>query len=402
MPRPVALRHPGRAASLAAVLALLITGCSTGVHRPSGAQSILPATPPATTPSVTRPPDVPANNVRRKPTLVASGNVYGHAKAADLAASVRDDPALVYVPNGKGDSVDVIDQQTFAVVRRIAVGAQPEHVVPAWDLRSLWVTSDHGNSLTQINPRSGTATRRLKVPDPYNLYFTPSGKSAIIVAERLHRLDFRDPVTMALQSSTPVACSGIDHADFSGDGSYLIATCEFSGTLLKIDTVSRTVIGTLQLGAGSSPQDIRVGSDGRTFFVADQKRNSVLVVDGPSFTSKNAILGLPGAHGIYPSRDGRSFYVSDRHGSAVSVVDIGTRRVRATWILPGRGSPDMGGVSADGKSLWLTDRYGHSVNVIDTQSGQVRRSVTVGAGPHGASVWPQPGRYSLGHTGNMR
>jgi hypothetical protein len=26
----------------------------------------------------------------------------------------------------------------------------------------------------------------------------------------------------------------------------------------------------------------------------------------------------------------------------------------------------------------------------------------VGHEPHGLTVWPQPGRYSLGHTGNMR
>ena len=28
--------------------------------------------------------------------------------------------------------------------------------------------------------------------------------------------------------------------------------------------------------------------------------------------------------------------------------------------------------------------------------------IAVGAEPHGLTVWPQPGRYSLGHTGNMR
>jgi hypothetical protein len=26
----------------------------------------------------------------------------------------------------------------------------------------------------------------------------------------------------------------------------------------------------------------------------------------------------------------------------------------------------------------------------------------VGNGPHGAAVWPQPGRYSIGHTGILR
>ena len=29
-------------------------------------------------------------------------------------------------------------------------------------------------------------------------------------------------------------------------------------------------------------------------------------------------------------------------------------------------------------------------------------TLAVGREPHGLTVWPQPGRYSLGHTGNMR
>jgi YVTN family beta-propeller protein len=394
------LRLPRTAPALAVGLAIATTGCA-----PTAGPSVVAVRPKPTTTRATAPapaakaPNVPA---AAGPGTDVAGNVYGHIRPADLSPTVRHDPALVYVPNGKADSVDVIDQRTFKTVRRIAVGAQPEHVVPSWDLRSLWVTSDRGNSVTQIDPRTGTVTRRLSVPDPYNMYFTPDGRSAIIVAERLHRLDFRDPVTMSLQSSTTVNCSGLDHADFSGDGRYFIATCEFSGTLVKVDTFTRKVIARLELGAAASPQDIRVGSDGRTFFVADQQLNAVLIVDGPTLQRRGTLSGLSGAHGIYPSRDGRSLYVSDRHGSAVSVVDIARRGVRTVWKLPGGTSPDMGGVSADGNSLWLTNRYGYSVDVIDTRSGRVSRSVTVGAGPHGACVWPQPGRYSLGHTGNMR
>ena len=83
------------------------------------------------------------------------------------------------------------------------------------------------------------------------------------------------------------------------------------------------------------------------------------------------------------------------------MIDFATEKVVARWAVPGGGSPDMGNVSADGKYLWLAARYDDVIYRFDTASGEVRQ-VKVGAEPHGLTVWPQPGRYSLGHTGNLR
>ena len=49
------------------------------------------------------------------------------------------------------------------------------------------------------------------------------------MAERLRRIDVRDPHTMALQRSLPVPCDGINHADYAADQSFFVASCEFSG-----------------------------------------------------------------------------------------------------------------------------------------------------------------------------
>jgi YVTN family beta-propeller protein len=95
-------------------------------------------------------------------------------------------------------------------------------------------------------------------------------------------------------------------------------------------------------------------------------------------------------------------YVTNRQAGSVSVVSFKTKRVIATWQLPLPASPDMGGVSADGRTLWLSGRYDSVVYAIDTSTGHVRATIPVGAGPHGLCVWPQPGRYSLGHTGILR
>jgi YVTN family beta-propeller protein len=62
----------------------------------------------------------------------------------------------------------------------------------------------------------------------------------------------------------------------------------------------------------------------------------------------------------------------------------------------------MGGVTLDGSRLWLAGRYNSEVYVLDTATGRLLKRIKVGSGPHGLCVWPQPGRFSLGHTGNMR
>jgi DNA-binding beta-propeller fold protein YncE len=250
------------------------------------------------------------------------------------------------------------------------------------------------------------------VDDPYNMYFTPDGKEAIVVAEAFLRLDFRDAQTMALNSSLPIpGCKGINHADFSIDGRWAIFTCEFDGKLAKVDLVNRTVLGTLRLSKGRMPQDIRVSPDGTTFYVADMKVDGVFVIDGASFKEIGFIKTGKGTHGLYPSRDGKKLYVANRgsnkiHGAergmgSVSVIDFATRKVEATWPIPGGGSPDMGNVSDDGKQLWLSGRFDNVVYIFDTTTGVVQ-TIPVGTEPHGLTLWPQPGRYSLGHTGNMR
>ena len=86
----------------------------------------------------------------------------------------------------------------------------------------------------------------------------------------------------------------------------------------------------------------------------------------------------------------------------MSVLDARTLTITTTWRLPGGGSPDMGGVTADGTQLWLSGRSNSVVYVIDTSTGHLIRQIAVGTEPHGLCVWPQPGRFSLGHTGNMR
>ena len=347
------------------------------------------------------------------PPVLDPCNIYSADTAGDLTGAAKTALPLIYVPNGLSYTVSEIDPATYKVVRTFAVGVLPQHVVPSWDLSTLWVTNDESNSLTPIDPSTGLPGPSVPVTDPYNMYFTPDGRYAIVVAEALDRLDFRDPKTMALVHSLPVNCPGVDHMDFSADGTYLIASCEFAGELLKVNVATQTVVGKLSLGSTRyQPQDVKVSPDGAVFYVADQVAGGVWEVDGANFTVLGFLPTGAGAHGLYPSRDASDLYVSNRQAGSISVVGFATRTVVATWQLPSEpaanlgspvhASPDMGGVSADGKVLWLSGRYNSDVYAIDTTTGKLIARIPVGNGPHGLCVWPQPGRYSLGHTGILR
>jgi DNA-binding beta-propeller fold protein YncE len=333
----------------------------------------------------------------------AATNVYGADGPNQLSPAARHARAYVYVPNSQSDSVDVISQRSGRIVRHFATGALPQHVTPSWDLKTLYVTNDIGNSLTPIDPRSGKPRNPIPVTDPYNLYFTTNGRYAIVVEEAHRVLAFRDAHTMKLHRALSVpTCAGVDHMDFTADGRRALVSCEFSGRMVVVDLVHEHVLKTINLRPLAMPQDVKLSPDGRTFYVADMASNGVWLIDARHMRKIRFMPTGRGAHGLYPSRDGKTLYVSNRGEGSISLVDFRTRRVRGKWRLPGGGSPDMGGVSADGRVLWLSGRYNGVVYAISTRSGRLLRRIPVGQGPHGLCVWPQPGRYSIGHTGILR
>jgi len=412
-------RPPARVAGMLVAAGLTVTalvGCSAGSGSaqasppPVGATPASSASPGASTPEASR------------------TNVYAHAGAGMLTPVTRRARSLVYVPNLGSNSVDVIDPRTYRIVSSFAVPAQPQHVVPSWDMRTLWVNDNKGNALTPIDPATGRPGRSVPVDDPYNLYFSPDGKHAIVMAEARERIDFRDPHTMRLQHSLHIPCRGVNHADFTADLRTFLVSCEYSGKLLVVPADGSRVTSVIDLNgistpgatdpmaammgggpaeyldpdASAMPQDVRLAPDGRTFVVADMLRNGLWLVDAATFTVRGFLPTGKGAHGVYPSRDGTALYVSNRDEGTISVVDAATLTVRARWVIPGGGSPDMGGVTADGRQLWLSGRGNSTVYVIDTADGHLVTKIPVGLQPHGLCVWPQPGRFSLGHTGNTR
>jgi DNA-binding beta-propeller fold protein YncE len=402
-------------AAIAIAAAAAFAGCggdqpdATGTTSSPGA--VAPTAPSAPTdrgPATT--PTFPAGGfeplpVGRIPPPLDPDDVYAAGRPGALAAVARRHPALVYVPASESDRVDVISQATGRIVRSFPVGDEPQHVTPSWDLRRLWVSSDLGNSVRAVDPRTGRPGPTLPVRDPYNLYFTADGRRAIVVAEALRQLDFRAPRTMRLMHRLPTPqCPGIDHADYTADGRQALFSCEFGGRMIVVDLMRERVVRTIRLrpAVASTPQDVKLSPDGRVFYVADTTAGGVWLIDARTWRVIRLQPTGSGAHGLYPSRDSRTLYVTNRDEGSVSLISFASRRPYRKWWLPGGGSPDMGGLSASGRVLWLSGRYDSEVYAIDTRNGRLVRRIPVGSGPHGLAVWPQPGRYSIGHTGILR
>ena len=338
--------------------------------------------------------------VHTPPVAVSPGpvNIYSYTLTPHLSPAVANVPLRVYVPNSDSASVSVIDPTTMKVVDRFNVGTRPHHVTPSWDLTKLYVNNTEGNTLTEIDPMTGRPVQNIPITDPYNLYFTPDGTKAIVVAERYQRLDFYSTADWSFIKSVGVPWAGVDHGDFTADGRYFIASCEFSGQVVKVDTVTMEVVG--RVNVGSLPIDVKLSPDGTVLYVANQGRHGVSLVDPETMTEIGFLRTGTGAHGLNVSRDAATLFVSNRMEGTISVIDFATRSVRQTWRVGG--SPDMIQVSADGMQLWVSNRFHGSVSVIDTTGGRVIATIPTGAGAHGVSLFPQPGRYNVGHNGVYR
>jgi DNA-binding beta-propeller fold protein YncE len=236
-------------------------------------------------------------------------NIYSHTLAGMLTPVTRRARYLVYAPDSEGDGVYVINPISYKVIDYLQTGAVVQHVVPAWDLKTLYATNDSGNSLTPINPDSGRrAGPNIPVADPYNMYFTSDSRYAIVVEESRDILAFRDPHTFALQKALTVHCAGVDHMDFSADGSFALASCEFAGEMVRIDLRTESVSGYVHVGG--SPQDVKLSPDGQIFYVANRYLGGVQLIDANTMRLVGFIRTAQDAHGLYVSGNTRDLYVT--------------------------------------------------------------------------------------------
>ena len=397
-----------RRAPLLVAATLLIAGCTTPVEDDPTEVAAASPTPAAATsaPAATVEPTASAEpTAEPSPSGPLPGGVYAGPVSMQLDDRVADLPHRVYVPNETTNDIAVIDPETFEVVDRFDAGLAPEHISPDWDFSKLYVSNMNGATLTVIDPETQEAVDTMEVPFPYNVFFTPDGTKAIIVADYLgadmvadNGLYFYDRESWELLKFVQVPYPGVNHLDFTPDGRYLMVTCESSGAVVKIDTVEMEIAGVVDVGG--SPLDIRLDPGGDVFYVANQGTHGVDIIDHEKMEAVGFIPAATGAHAFGFSRDATRLFLTNRLENTIDVIDLETRKIVESW--PAGGSPDMVTVSPDGSQVWVSNRFHGTVNVFDPETGEILATIETGGNPHGLTYWPQPGTISLGHNGNMR
>jgi YVTN family beta-propeller protein len=406
---PILPRVKWRFVALIAAAGLVVAGCGADAAEVSPSIAAATASPEshasASASASAAPTAEPTETPEPSPSGPPVGGVYAGTVGGVLDPSVADLPHRVYVPNELSNDIAVIDPVTLEVIGRFPAGAAPEHVTPHWDLSTLYVNNMNGASLTVIDPKTEQAVDTLEVPFPYNLFFTPDGSKAIVVADYLgidmvadNGLHFYDPQTWEPIKFLQVPYPGVNHLDFSPDGSYLMVSTESAGHVVKVDTTTMEIVGTVDVGG--SPLDVRLAPEGDIFYVANQGTHGVDLVNGDTLEHVGHIPTGQGAHAFGFSRDVSRLFVTNRMEGTISVIDTATRQVIDLWEVGG--SPDMATTSPDGSQLWVSNRFHGTVIVLDPETGETIKVIPTGGNPHGLTYWPQPGSISLGHNGNTR
>ena len=392
------------AVALMACAAWLPTGCASPdtAGSPVRDETAVAQEGTAAAPTTAERPETEERPAPEEPTAEAreapAENVYGDAMTAEVREDLRSIPERVYVPNIIDGTVSVVDPKTFKVVDSFAVGELPYHVTPSWDMTELYVNNEASGTFTVIDAKTGRPKGTIDAPFPYNFYYTPDGEKAVVVAERVQTLEFRDPETWEVLGSVYIPWPGVDHMDFSADGRYLLASSEWSGVVSKVDVEKMELVDHAEVGG--LPIDIKLSPDGSVFYVANQGTMGISVIDPDTMEEIDFIPTGQGAHGLQISRDAESMYISNRLDGTISVLDLATQEIVDTWTTGG--SPDMFQLSPDGRQLWVSGRYDGAVYVVDTGTGELLSTIYTGSEPHGIAYFPNPGRFSLGHNGVYR
>ena len=153
--------------------------------------------------------------------------------------SARSMPDASTCPTARATRSPIIDPRTYRVCAPSTVGHEPQHVVPSWDLKTLWVNNDLGNSLTPIDPAHRQARQAGHGRRPVQPLLHPGRqvRRRDGLCDRAAGLP-RPAHHAARASACTCRLRGVNHADFSADGRFFLVSCEFSGELLKVDTAA--------------------------------------------------------------------------------------------------------------------------------------------------------------------
>ena len=153
----------------------------------------------------------PVETVPGMPPVPDPNNLYSATASGRFAAAVAGTPARIYVPNRRSNNVYVIDPPPLLVMDRFPVGFSPQHVVPSWDLKTLWVANNGSRrtsgSLTPIDPKTGKPGQPSRSTTPTTSILRPTAIRRSSSPSGANGSTFAIPIRWRLQQS--IAAPGL-------------------------------------------------------------------------------------------------------------------------------------------------------------------------------------------------
>ncbi|MEW6272990.1 MAG: PQQ-dependent catabolism-associated beta-propeller protein [Thermodesulfobacteriota bacterium] len=303
---------------------------------------------------------------------------------------------LAYVSNERDGTITVIDTASDAVVRTIPVGGRPRGIRTSPDGKAVYVALSNPwhrvdpawqDRIVAIDVATGEVVRRLAVgTDPEQFAISRDGRRLYTSNEDVGTASVTDVATGAVIATSIVGIEP-EGVTISPDGRWVYVTAETSNTVSVIDTEKDEVVASFLVGA--RPRDTAFSPDGKRAYVTAEVGGDVSVVDVTTHAVVDTIDLPPGALpvGVLVAPDDSRVYVATGRGDTVVVLDVPQHTIRKA-IPVGRRVWGLG-LTPDGSKLYAANGLSNDVSAIDTASETVVGRIAAGDGPWGIAMVPR-------------
>jgi DNA-binding beta-propeller fold protein YncE len=298
------------------------------------------------------------------------------------------EPKLAVILNSGDASVSLIDMPARKVVKTVAVGKEPHHLMMAPDQKTLLIANAAGNDVVLMNPASGELTGKIpNIIDPYQIGYSPNHKWFIANGNRLDRVDIysADGANLKLTKTLKLAKTP-SHIAFTADSKIAFITLQDSNELAAIDLETQTLLW--KIPTAKVPAGLWMTPGDQYLLVGITGEDNVQVIDWKNRKEVKRIMTGKGAHNFRPLGDKKHIFVTNRIASSISLINMQTlEKVGDITGLPA--GPDDMEITPDGKTMWVTCRFSKKVAVIDIPSMKLMTVIPVGRSPHGVFFYPR-------------
>lgn len=323
--------------------------------------------------------------------IFACLNLSGLAFAQTNAApDSKMEPKLAVVLNSGEATVSLIDMPTRKVIKTVAVGKEPHHLMLTPDQKTLLIANAAGNDVDLMNPVSGELTGKIpNIIDPYQIGYSPNNKWFVANGNRLDRVDVYQAQGADLKLAKSIKLGKTpSHVAFTADSKIAFITLQDSNELAAIDLDTQVVLW--KITTGKVPAGVWLTPGDQYLLVGLTGEDNVQVIDWKNRKEVKRIHTGKGAHNFRPLGDKKHIFISNRVASTISLINMQTlEKVGDIKDLPA--GPDDMEITPDGKTLWVTLRFSKKVGVIDIPSMKLMTVIPVGKSPHGVFFMPRAG-----------